>query len=614
MMTDVTPNFNFPTFSVDNEVSMPSPGSSDARSLEMADQNINTQQNNLRNSITNDLPEMIQETESEKITKKRKMENEPINPKRNKRTEDFNRMIFFQPQTKLDRYYIIKYNKNKVDATNGIGAQNALKEILGDEPRKVLKNGLHTLLVETKNQSQNNKILDIKELANEEVTVNIHPTFNGSKGVVRSKMLSNATEEERFEHLKQYGVTDCRRMKATIDGTLKETDTYILTFNTEFRPTHIPTAYGLREEVKPYEERPRRCFKCQKFGHGAKWCKSELEHCSKCSEIGHSSKNENPCNKPTKCANCEGAHTAFNKKCPKYLAECAILNTMNEEKIPRINAIQKVKTKFPEYEPYLIPFRKKQIEDKNPPNDKGKVTSQTIKNKRPLAGFLGQPSMFASYEETFTDAPSTSFDSNFNKPTDQPSNEKKELNQEQTKYILDFKKYIGENDIFSPPPPPAVKPPKTKNTPIVNTEKSNGIPHLQKNHEANAQNANTKENEIINEEAKTKHIKSFQNKIHKPRQSSIPIISKSTEKSSHQFVNNEFSFSDALKNNDTSYPKKETVSSNLVTLSKTNIPIKQNELSSTQNPKTSTNHKKDDNSKSKTRRRTQSQDSSKKDK
>ena len=122
---------------------------------------------------------------------------------------------------------------------------------------------------------------------------------------------------------------------------------------------------------------------------------------------------------------------------------------MNEEKIPRINEIQKVKTKFPGYAPYLMLFRKKkQIEDKNPPNDKAKITSQTIKNKLPLAGFLGQASIFASYEETSIDAPSTSFDSNFHKSTDPPLNEKKQLKQEQTKYLLDFKKYIGENNIF----------------------------------------------------------------------------------------------------------------------------------------------------------------------
>ena len=66
MMTDVTPYFSY-TFPLESDNSLPSPGSSDARSLEMADPNINTQENHQENITTDEPPESNQETESVNI-------------------------------------------------------------------------------------------------------------------------------------------------------------------------------------------------------------------------------------------------------------------------------------------------------------------------------------------------------------------------------------------------------------------------------------------------------------------------------------------------------------------------------------------------------------------
>lgn len=66
-----------------------------------------------------------------------------------------------------------------------------------------------------------------------------------------------------------------------------------------------------------------RCFKCLRFGHISKFCKSEDTICSYCAEKGHNGKNcPNKAKKPV-CCNCKAAtrtfeHEAIDKSCPAY--------------------------------------------------------------------------------------------------------------------------------------------------------------------------------------------------------------------------------------------------------------------------------------------------------
>ena len=69
--------------------------------------------------------------------------------------------------------------------------------------------------------------------------------------------------------------------------------------------------------------RPTRCFKCQTFGHTAKFCKNDSV-CSKCSGSHLSS----DCTFPNTilCTHCKGAHIASDKNCPKYIDALNKLN------------------------------------------------------------------------------------------------------------------------------------------------------------------------------------------------------------------------------------------------------------------------------------------------
>jgi hypothetical protein len=61
---------------------------------------------------------------------------------------------------------------------------------------------------------------------------------------------------------------------------------------------------------------PRRCFKCQKFGHLAFRCPETIEICGNCAQEGHNDKNCE--SNTTKCSNCKGPHRANDPGCPTF--------------------------------------------------------------------------------------------------------------------------------------------------------------------------------------------------------------------------------------------------------------------------------------------------------
>jgi hypothetical protein len=92
-------------------------------------------------------------------------------------------------------------------------------------------------------------------------------------------------------------------------------------------------------KVKLYIPNPRRCFKCQEYGHGAMHCK-KIEICANCSEVQHDPKPD-VCNKPKKCKNCLGEHPSWNRKCPIYLKEYEIQRIQTTSKISNYQARQR---------------------------------------------------------------------------------------------------------------------------------------------------------------------------------------------------------------------------------------------------------------------------------
>lgn len=109
-----------------------------------------------------------------------------------------------------------------------------------------------------------------------------HQFLNLSKGVTKCPELSLCSSEEieNDDTLKKQGVTDVKRMQVKRDDTIINTNTYILTFEKPTLSKEIKIGYTIAK-VEPYIPNPRRCHKCQKFGHLQNIC-TRTSVCRRC--------------------------------------------------------------------------------------------------------------------------------------------------------------------------------------------------------------------------------------------------------------------------------------------------------------------------------------------
>ena len=96
--------------------------------------------------------------------------------------------------------------------------------------------------------------------------------------------------------MSEQGVINVRRIKIT----LKDTNTFVFTFNTSILPKQLKVAF-LRISVDPYIPNPLRCYACQVFGHHKNKCHRE-EICANCGQPKHST-GETGCKRLPKCVN-----------------------------------------------------------------------------------------------------------------------------------------------------------------------------------------------------------------------------------------------------------------------------------------------------------------------
>ena len=129
------------------------------------------------------------------------------------------------------------------------------------------------------------------------------------------------TNEDICNELQNQNVTEVYRIQKREGDNKVPTDTFIVTFETSNLPKEVKIGY-YNVKVELYIPNPRRCFNCQKFGHGKNTCKHSAV-CAKCSESGHSYE-DCPSEEP-KCINCEQKHTSSSRSCPMWKLEKKII-------------------------------------------------------------------------------------------------------------------------------------------------------------------------------------------------------------------------------------------------------------------------------------------------
>lgn len=161
------------------------------------------------------------------------------------------------------------------------------------------------------------KLSNIKVFCDIKITCDLmHPH---TVGVVRY-VDGDITDEDLKKEWNKSKVTKIRRVmfKDKDSGEMKISRTVIVTFATLKLPTHLYLGYE-RIKVEPYVVR---CFKCQIFGHVAKYCTRQ----KKCSSCGNDHDVSDCAKKVTEveCFRCGGSHSASSPKCPHYKSESKI--------------------------------------------------------------------------------------------------------------------------------------------------------------------------------------------------------------------------------------------------------------------------------------------------
>ncbi|XP_067648828.1 uncharacterized protein [Haliotis asinina] len=219
----------------------------------------------------------------------------------------------------LPRFLVVEGVNGEPLKINPFVVSKSIEGICGTV-RNVTRLRSGSLLVECKRRQQSQNLLKAHRFANTEIVVSVHKTLNSCRGIVRdrAKCLSDMSEEDIVTELKPQGVSSVKRFTRKDGDSIVNTNTYLFTFALTKTPSSIKAGY-FNIGVDTYIPNPLRCFKCQRFGHGAKSCRNN-QVCSRCSKQHDST----DCTDEIKCANCSGPHMS-SSTCPSFVTQTQIL-------------------------------------------------------------------------------------------------------------------------------------------------------------------------------------------------------------------------------------------------------------------------------------------------
>ena len=253
---------------------------------------------------SNDFPTLTASTNSTKNTK-------PIST--NSFTVDYH----------FTRFFVVN-SPDKTDSLNSISPfliQKTFEGMVG-KSLKLSKLRSGDLLVECSSPTQSKLISNLK-LIGTDININCkpHPTLNYSKGVIRTRDFAGLSNDEILKGIETTeNVKEITRLILNKNGLETKTNTFFITFDKPTLPDYLKIGY-LKVPVQLYIPNPIRCYKCQKFGHGSKYCRSS-QTCGKCGKPDHKIEN---CSNVLNCYNCKGNHLASSKECPNWIKEKEII-------------------------------------------------------------------------------------------------------------------------------------------------------------------------------------------------------------------------------------------------------------------------------------------------
>ena len=204
------------------------------------------------------------------------------------------------------------------------------------------------LLVEVPHEAYARNLQRMTQIDQFHIKVSPHRSLNTRKEVAKfGRAATGMSNEEVRDALNSSPrnrdmpfVAEAYRVSANRNNGKQPTGTFFLTFQGTTLPKKIRLGFE-QFDVYLYTPSPRRCFKCQKFGHNTRVCRAREEVCQTCATPGHS-KDTCPNSDNPKCLNCKGSHTASDRDCPRFVAEKAALQIQVESHCSLVDARKKV--------------------------------------------------------------------------------------------------------------------------------------------------------------------------------------------------------------------------------------------------------------------------------
>ncbi|XP_031333917.1 uncharacterized protein LOC116163928 [Photinus pyralis] len=225
-----------------------------------------------------------------------------------------------------EKYHIINIDEAEYKTLSPFTIQRKIFECIGAEI-EIKKIGIGLLGVKVGTIEQAVKLKQLESILGTKTTVQPNDRLNKSIGVITCLELASCSEDELKQELKDQGVIDVYKMTKKQGNDRVPSSTIKLTFGKSTLPTTIKAAY-LKLQVRPYIGAPRKCFRCQKFGHLTKFCRN-VPTCS-CGKEQHAE--SEPCSDPPKCTNCGGPHKSNYVNCPTYVKEKEVMRVQATQK------------------------------------------------------------------------------------------------------------------------------------------------------------------------------------------------------------------------------------------------------------------------------------------
>lgn len=193
----------------------------------------------------------------------------------------------------------------------------------GKSVEDVRKVGRNRIIVVCTNAKTANSLVQSEDLKSKDLIVYI-PNFLVSRACIVKNIDSDYTTDKLMTIIdsRQYNIKSILRMNRRVDVDGKPefipTNTVKIFFHGQHFPEYI-YIWNARFACEPYIPATKQCFKCLRYGHLSKQCRSKEERCLTCGNNGHTKK-ECTVKTPT-CYNCSQEHESTNKGCPERLRQ-----------------------------------------------------------------------------------------------------------------------------------------------------------------------------------------------------------------------------------------------------------------------------------------------------